>query len=158
MKKKSKWFPRILKIVLITGGSLFTVFIILAFTTLPFWALYSLGTSNSSISEPPATIVMLGGNGIPSSDGLLRTFYTAKFSLIHPEANIIIAIPGNPSDSADTPNLIKDELIMRGVNPHSISFNFCIWIKTQPGYFLSAYIALQPSNIRYLLASSLRLS
>ena len=122
MKKKSKRFPRILKIVLITGGSLFTVFIILAFTTLPFWALYSLGTSNSSISEPPATIVMLGGNGIPSSDGLLRTFYTAKFSLIHPEANIIIAIPGNPADSAGTPNLVKEELIMRGVNPHSISF------------------------------------
>jgi uncharacterized SAM-binding protein YcdF (DUF218 family) len=122
MKKKSRRLPQILKILLITTGCIFTVLILLAFTTFPFWALYSLGTSNSKILQAPETIVMLGGAGIPSNDGLLRTFYTAKFSIAYPGANVIIAIPGDTADSTSTPILIKNELILRGVNPLSISY------------------------------------
>ena len=122
MKKKGKRFPHILKILMITAGCLFTVLLILAFTTLPFRAMYSLGTSNSSITQPPSTIVMLGGAGIPSGDGLLRAFYTAKLSAAHHTANVIIAMPGDISDSTSAPRLVSAELMLRGVNPHSISF------------------------------------
>jgi len=122
MKKKGRRFPKILKILLITCGCLFILFLLLAFTTLPFWAMYSLGTGNSKITRPPETILMLGGAGIPSGDGLLRTFYTAKLSVTHPGANVIIALPGDISDSTSAPRLVNKELILRGVNPHSISY------------------------------------
>jgi uncharacterized SAM-binding protein YcdF (DUF218 family) len=122
MKKKTGRIPRILKILLITIGCFFLTLCILAFSTLPFWAYYSLGTSNSRISQPPATIILLGGAGIPSGDGLLRTFYTAKLATSHPEANVIIAMPGNVADSNSSPRLVNEELTLRGVNPHSVSY------------------------------------
>ncbi len=122
MKKNGSRIPRILKILLIASGCLFFIVCILAFTTLPFWALYSLGTGNSKITREPETIVMLGGAGIPSGDGLLRTFYTSKLSVAHPLANVVIAMPGEIADSTSAPKLVYKELTLRGVNPQSISY------------------------------------
>jgi uncharacterized SAM-binding protein YcdF (DUF218 family) len=122
MRKKSGRIWKILKTLLITTGCIFIMLCILAFTTLPFWAYYALGTNNSKITQAPATIVLLGGAGIPSGDGLLRTYYTAKLSNAYSGALVIIAMPGNSADSLSAPQCIKHELIMRGVNAHSIFF------------------------------------
>jgi len=122
MKKKSSRFTKILKIFLISLGCFFILLCALAFTTLPFWALYSLGTSNSRISQTPTTIILLGGAGIPSGDGLIRSYYTASLAKANPEANIIIAMPGDITDSLSAPRLVEQELRIRGLNPHSISF------------------------------------
>lgn len=122
MKKKSNKISKILRLLLIISGCYFLLSCVLAFTTLPFWAYYSLGTSNSKIFKPPATIVMLGGAGIPSGDGLIRSYYTAWLGNANPRANIIIAMPGNISDSLSAPRLIEKELNIRGISPHSISF------------------------------------
>ncbi len=122
MKKKTGKLFNLLKILLISSGSLFIVFCILAFTTLPFWAYYSLGTANSKITHPPAIIIMLGGAGIPSGDGLIRSFYTAKLATANPGAQVIIAMPGDVTDSLSAPRLVKNELTLRGVNPQLIVF------------------------------------
>ncbi len=122
MKKKISRIGRIVKILLVATGCMFIVFCILAFTTLPFWAYYSLGTTNSKISSPPATIVLLGGAGIPSGDGLMRAFYTAKLSSAYKDAKIIIAMPGDITDSTSAPCLVAGELMLRGVDTHRILF------------------------------------
>jgi uncharacterized SAM-binding protein YcdF (DUF218 family) len=122
MKKKTSRIRNSFKYLLITTGCFFIMLCILAFTTLPFWAYYSLGTSNSKITRPPATIIMLGGAGIPSGDGLIRSFYTAMLAKSYPAANIIIAMPGDVTDSLSAPRLVEKELTLRGINPHSISF------------------------------------
>jgi len=122
MKKKSNRIWKLLRILLNTIGCVFIILCILAFTTLPFWAYYSLGTCNSRITRPPSTIILLGGAGIPSGDGLIRTYYAARLSSANPMANIIIAMPGNFADSICAPKLISKELVIRGVNPNSISY------------------------------------
>jgi uncharacterized SAM-binding protein YcdF (DUF218 family) len=122
MKKKTSRFWKILKLFLITLGCFFILLCILAFTTIPFWAYYSLGTTNSRITQAPSIIIMLGGAGIPSGDGLIRSYYTARFSKANPEANIIIAMPGDVNDSLSAPRLVEKELLTRGVNSASISF------------------------------------
>lgn len=122
MSKLKTRIWRMLKVVLITFGSLFITLCILAFTTLPFWAYYHLGTSNSKITEAPHTIVMLGGSGIPSGDGLIRVFYTARLSQTYPEASVIVAVPGNYADSLGVPRLFEKELELRGVPHRNISF------------------------------------
>ena len=122
MRKKTKRIWKFLKILLIATGSFFIALCILAFTTLPFWAYYYLGTSNCKITQPPGSIVLLGGAGIPSGDGLIRSFYTAKFATLHPEAKVIIAMPGDVMDSLSAPRRVENELELRGVNPHSIAF------------------------------------
>lgn len=65
---------------------------------------------------------MLGGAGIPSGDGLIRSFYTAKLSTAHPEARVIIAMPGNITDSLSAPCLVAHELFLRGVKMNVISY------------------------------------
>jgi uncharacterized SAM-binding protein YcdF (DUF218 family) len=122
MKKKTNRIRTIFRFLLITAGCLFITLSILAFTTLPFWAYYSLGTSNSKITRPPATIVMLGGAGIPSGDGLIRSYYTAWLAKANPEAQIIIAMPGDIADSLSAPRLVENELEIRGINPALIRF------------------------------------
>ena len=122
MKKKTSRFWKILKLFLITLGCFFMLLCILAFTTLPFWAYYSLGTTNNRITQAPSTIIMLGGAGIPSGDGLIRSYYTARLSKANPVASIIIAMPGDVNDSLSAPRLVENELLIRGVNSTSISF------------------------------------
>jgi uncharacterized SAM-binding protein YcdF (DUF218 family) len=124
MRKKRNRIWRLLKILLIATGCFFIILCILAFTTLPFWAYYSLGTANSKITQPPATIVMLGGAGIPSGDGLIRSFYTAKLAISNPDAKVIIAMPGDIADSLSAPRRVEFELEIRGVNKHSIAFEY----------------------------------
>jgi uncharacterized SAM-binding protein YcdF (DUF218 family) len=124
MRKKRNRIWRLLKILLIATGCFFIILCILAFTTLPFWAYYSLGTANSKITQPPATIVMLGGAGIPSGDGLIRSFYTAKLAIANPDAKVIIAMPGDIADSLSAPRRVEFELEIRGVNKHSIAFEY----------------------------------
>lgn len=110
------------KLLLALSGLFFITLLILAFTTLPFWAYYNLGTRYCQITKPPAVIVVLSGNGIPSSDALLKSYYTAKLYKANPTAKIIIAMPGNPSDSSSDPNRFAADLRMRGVDNESITF------------------------------------
>ena len=122
MRKRKNRIAKILRILLITAGSVFIALCLLALTTLPFWAYYSLGTGNSKITRPPVTIVLLSGMGMPSADGLLRSYYTSKLAIANPTAKVIIVIPGNLSDSASDPIRFASELVLRGVNKQAIAF------------------------------------
>jgi len=122
MSKKGRITGRILRGLLLFSGSLFLLLCVLAFTTLPFWAYYRLAAGYIKAENPPETIVMLAGAGIPSENGLIRAYYTARLALKYPEAKIIIAVPGNKADSLGDPRKIADELIMRGVDSGKIIF------------------------------------
>ena len=95
---------------------------VLAFTKIPYWAYYNLGTSNSKITMAPKTIILLSGSGIPSEGGLLRAYYTSRLANANPEADIIISMPGDLTDSMSAPQLTAKELTMRGIDKDRISF------------------------------------
>ena len=122
MSKGGRSFGRLARIFLLSGGFVFVLMIVLAFTTLPFWALYGLATGYNKIDEVPETIVMLAGAGIPSENGLIRAYYTAKIARQCPDARIIIAAPGRINDSLGDPRRIASELELRGVNHQKILF------------------------------------
>lgn len=108
--------------MLLFCGIFFIVLCSLAFTTLPFWALYHLATGNSKIEKKPEIIVMLSGAGIPSENGLIRAYYTAKLALECPAALVIVAVPGDTTDSLGDPRRVAAELRLRGVDPERIRF------------------------------------
>lgn len=112
----------ILRIFLIITGSIAAVMIILAFTSAPFWTWYGMGTKKAGINRPPAYIVLLGGGGMPSESGLMRTWYTARAAGYFTRAKVIIALPGDPTDRHSAISLMKQELVMRGVSPERIFF------------------------------------
>jgi uncharacterized SAM-binding protein YcdF (DUF218 family) len=88
-----KYLLSIFKTLLITLGSISLVMIILAFTSVPYRTRYWLGTHKSEFDFKPDYIIMLGGNGMPSEDNLIRLFYLADVANTYLSAKIIIAQP-----------------------------------------------------------------
>jgi uncharacterized SAM-binding protein YcdF (DUF218 family) len=119
---KSIYFLRLLRKLFVTIGIFFSICIILAFTEQPYWAYHWLGTSKSVMRWKPESIVLLGGGGMPSQSNLMRSWYTEKAAKSFPDATVIIAIPGELSDSMSTPQLMKKELVFRGIDPGRIRF------------------------------------
>jgi uncharacterized SAM-binding protein YcdF (DUF218 family) len=95
---------------------------LLCFTSAPFWAWYSMGMKYAGINRPPAVIVVLGGGGMPSESGLIRTWYAAKVGNHYTRSKIIIALPGDTLDSLSSVYKMKEELVLRGISPNRISF------------------------------------
>ncbi len=122
IKTKSIYFLRILRNILSVVGIFFSVCIILALTEQPFWGYHWLGTSKAELKWKPEVIVVLGGGGMPSQSNLMRGWYVGNATKSFPEATVIIAMPGNISDSLSSPRVMKKELVLRGVNPEKIVF------------------------------------
>jgi uncharacterized SAM-binding protein YcdF (DUF218 family) len=119
---KNIHFLRILRNLLVLIGIFFSICVILAFSTLPFRGFHWLGTSKSELTEEPKTIVLLGGGGMPSESNLMRSWYVEKAARNFPKANVIIAMPGDLTDSLSTPVLMKKELKLRGVKADRVTF------------------------------------
>jgi uncharacterized SAM-binding protein YcdF (DUF218 family) len=119
---KNIHFLRIVRNILLLIGIFFLICVVLAFTTLPFWGYHWLGTSRAELKHEPQAIILLGGGGMPSESNLMRSWYTGKAAQSFQAANVIIAMPGNLSDSLSTPRLMEKELQLRGVRPERILF------------------------------------
>lgn len=111
-----------LKKFFLINGILFALLVFLSFTDLPYYAYHWLGTSSPKLKKQPELIVLLGGSGMPSPDGLIRCYYTAKAATKFPAAEIIIALPFNETDSLRQLSLMAHELVLRGIDTSRIRF------------------------------------
>jgi uncharacterized SAM-binding protein YcdF (DUF218 family) len=117
---KPKIFKRswiFFRAMFVAFGILFLVFLILSFTSLPYWGYYWLGTSKSQIAKKPDYIILLGGGGMPSESSLMRIFFVHRAAVESPESRIVISIPGDPTDSLSTARKVAAELISKGIAP-----------------------------------------
>ena len=105
---------------MISLGGIFTLIVVLAFTSGPFWMWYDLSVSKAGVNRPPDYIVVLGGGGMPSESGLMRCWYAAKTANYFTRAKVIVALPGNVRDSLSSINGMKKELVIRGIAPERI--------------------------------------
>ncbi len=122
IRTKNIHFLRILRFFFLLSGIFFVTALILAFTTLPFWAIHWLGTSKTQLKEKPASIILLGGGGMPSESNLIRSWYAALAAGKFPEADLVLAVPGDPADSMSTPGMVQRELTLRGIDLRRIHF------------------------------------
>lgn len=122
LKAKNIYFLRLLSYFFMLVGMFFTTCVLIALTSAPYRGYHWLGTSQSELSSQPEFIILLGGGGMPSQSNLMRSWYTAQASENFRQAKIIIAMPGNLSDSTSTPQKMKDELVLRGVNAANVIF------------------------------------
>ena len=79
-----------------------------------------LQVSDPGAMEDPRYIVVLGGGGIPSDTGFMRTYYGAKHSISFPDATVIVALPADEDPKTNSVGRMKDELVLRGVPESSI--------------------------------------
>ena len=113
--KIGKWF------LLFFGAFSFIIFL-LSFTDIPYYAYHNLGTGYPKLSKEPDVIVVLGGAGMPSPDGLIRTYYASEAANKYITAKIIIALPYNEVDSLHQLELMANELIIKGVDSMRIIY------------------------------------
>jgi uncharacterized SAM-binding protein YcdF (DUF218 family) len=111
-----------MKGLLLVLGSIAVVMIILALTSAPYWIWYNLGIKKAGIHRPPDYIVVMGGGGMPSESGLMRCWYAAKAASHFTRAKVIIALPGDVTDSLSSVSQMKQELVLRGIAPERIMF------------------------------------
>lgn len=79
-----------------------------------------IDVADTQLTEEPKYIVVLGGGGIPSTTGLMRTYFGAEQSLAFPEATVIVALPTDVDPETSAVGRMRDELVMRGVPADSI--------------------------------------
>jgi uncharacterized SAM-binding protein YcdF (DUF218 family) len=79
-----------------------------------------LRVSDADALEDPRYIVVLGGGGIPSDTGLMRTYYGARHSSSFPDATVIVALPADEDPETSSVGRMRDELVLRGVPESSI--------------------------------------
>lgn len=103
-------------------GFVFSVALILSFTSLPFWGYYWLGTSKSEIQEQPEYIVLLGGGGMPSESNLMRAYFVCRAAAQSPQSKIVISIPGDTADRRSTARLVAAELLQKGIETSRIRY------------------------------------
>ena len=96
-------------------GFVFLLMLIISFTSLPYWGIYNLATTETEFNFEPETIVVMGGAGMPSKTALIRTYYASEYSKIHPSSSIIIALPDNLGDESSHLKKMEKELRLRAV-------------------------------------------
>jgi len=117
-KKKGIRWLLVAKRFFMVIGVIFMLLIALAFTDYPFYAYADLGLVEANYEGEPEVIVMLGGEGMPSADGLMRCYITAEKASVYKNARIAIAIADNKEDPYElqSSKLMAEELMLRGVS------------------------------------------
>lgn len=109
--------------LLYVSGTIFIIMLFLSFTDLPFNAYYQLSYTKAKLNSKPDIIVILGASGMPSPEGLIRTYYGAEAANKVQEARVIIAFPFNSGvDSLYQLSKMADELILKGVDSSRIEY------------------------------------
>jgi uncharacterized SAM-binding protein YcdF (DUF218 family) len=99
-------------------GALTVAMTLLALTGVP-WMLYGwLAVPGPDDADPPDFIVMMGGGGVPSESGFIRSWKAAAAAAKFSDAAVIIAAPIEPEETEHDD--IWREIVMRGVPPERI--------------------------------------
>jgi uncharacterized SAM-binding protein YcdF (DUF218 family) len=119
-----KWIKRSLFVLLLISGSISLFMLMLAFTDLPYNAYHDLAVRKDTLTTPPEAIVIMGGDGMPSPNTLIRLYHGAEAANEFNKAKVILAMPYNKgaADSLRQLKLMAKELQSKGVNRQRILF------------------------------------
>ena len=110
------------KIFLLLIGAMFSIILILSFTTAPFWMYFGLGTSTAHYTFKPDNIILLGGSGMPSEANLMRCETASSLWKKYPDARIVIALPKDQKEKLESSAIfaMRKELMVKGVDSTKI--------------------------------------
>ena len=102
----------------------------------------------------PRTIVVMGGGGIPSESGLMRTYHASVAATNFPAAMIIVSLPADGDPDTSSVGLMRDELVMRGIDRERISIERHALNTHQQAVAIYKMIGEQASQLPLLLVTS----
>lgn len=90
------------------------LWLLAALTPLPWNLLVRMASDLPGMERAaPEVLVVLGGGGIPSESGLMRTYAGARYARVYPDTDVVVAMPSGDGDP--TNQRMVDELTLRGV-------------------------------------------
>ena len=107
-----------------TIAILATIFILLAFTDIPYHAYHALSLKDQKLQSDADLIVLMGGDGMPSPNNLMRIYFTIKAAKENKNAKIIIAMPFTKDNSAHQLKLMAKELYKNNIDSNRIFFEY----------------------------------
>ncbi|MBP7830558.1 MAG: YdcF family protein [Kiritimatiellae bacterium] len=108
-------FRRVLFAALAGPGAAAWAVLLLGFTSLPWRCYRWLGSDEFTLAADPRYIVVLGGGGIPSESGLMRTYRAAEEARRFPGAAVILALPVEGEFASSGTGRMQAELVLRGI-------------------------------------------
>lgn len=75
-------------------------------------------------NRAPDWIVVLGGGGIPSESGLMRTYAAAAYARLRTGAVIVVSLPAEGDPETNSVGRMKRELVMRGLPAERIRMEY----------------------------------
>ncbi|MBX7259624.1 MAG: YdcF family protein [Candidatus Hydrogenedentes bacterium] len=99
------------------AAAAFFLQVVIGFTGMPRWRANRHAEADAAA---PAYIVVLGGGGIPSETGLMRTYCAAAIGTNYPSATFIVSLPCDGDPETNSVGRMRDELVLRGLPRHSI--------------------------------------
>lgn len=125
MKKKiAKGLKKCFRIYVWVTTIVATLFVLLALTDIPYYAYHKLALKKQQLHSKADVIVLMGGDGMPSPNGLMRLYFTAQLAQENPLAKIIIAMPLNEIDSTYQLRLMAKELMHKNIDSSRILYEY----------------------------------
>ena len=99
-----------LKTIFLLLGIVFSVMIVLAFTSVPFYMYFNLGKNPDEETKlnAPQRVVMFGGAGMPSEDNLMRLYHTSALAR-HFDVPVILVHPKDSICQAEMTRLLRQD-------------------------------------------------
>lgn len=101
--------------MVLAAAALFFAQLFFGFHGIPRWMIRPLVLREDPPPRNIKHIVVLGGGGIPSATGLVRTYCAWETATNHPGAHLIVSLPSDGDPATNSVGRMRDELVLRGI-------------------------------------------
>ena len=115
MKRAGQWLVNGAQGILMLAGAAAITLAALCFTPYPWRVYHWLATDPDATRLEPEIIVVLGGGGIPSSSGLMRTYHGATAAHHYTNASVVVALPADGDVEDCATGRMEAEMVLRGI-------------------------------------------
>ncbi|MEI7881469.1 MAG: YdcF family protein [bacterium] len=115
---------RLFRVIMTCAGLLFLLFMLVGWLGLPRPFMVWLKGGDAKFPAAYRFVVVLGGAGIPSESGLMRTYHGAALARGETGVISIVALPCDQDPERGSVGKMRDELVMRGVSSNSVLLEY----------------------------------
>ena len=123
-KAKTGRLRRGAAVLLAACGVMFVIQLAVGFLGLPRSLTLWLAGGEPPAGITPRYVVVLGGGGIPSESGLIRTYCAAAYGAGRSGVTFIVALPSDGDPATNSVGRMRDELILRGIPAGSVLMEY----------------------------------
>ena len=154
MKRTWTWLVRGTRALLMLAGATAIALALLCFTPYPWRVYHWLSTDPENVQLEPEVIVVLGGGGIPSASGLMRTYCGAVAAHKYTNAMVVVALPAKGDIEDCATGRMEAEMVLRGVGRERLRVEAHGRNTREQAMKLATLEGVDPTRQRVLLVTS----